>query len=363
MLKSILLLLLLCVQAGCGTSKLSNTSRTGTEQLLISDAMDRAVSQVNFAILSGKKVFINSTPISSITDHAYLLSLVRQHALASGCLLQNEEADADIILELRAGTSGTDQYDFMFGISEMTIPSIAGYASTTVPEMAVAKKTVQKATVKIGIFAYTREGHRPIWQSGNLVAESQAKNRWLLGMGPYQSGDIYENAQFNDMDMTIPLIDTDNAEEREFVSVGSQAFFRQNLEAERKAKEEKEAKEKAEAEAKAKAEAEEKAKAEAEMKEKAEVVAKAITEAQEAAKTEGAEKAADAETETEPAAETENGGDSILEDVPVDESANQGEESVQEDGLMPDIVMGQSEDESFNVLNPPLIQQQPVNQQ
>ena len=36
------------MSAGCGTTKWSDTSRTATEQLLISDAMDRAVSRIGF---------------------------------------------------------------------------------------------------------------------------------------------------------------------------------------------------------------------------------------------------------------------------------------------------------------------------
>ncbi len=288
-------------QTGCGTAKLTNTSRTGTEQLLLSDAMDRAVSQVNLSILSGKKIFINATAISAVTDHAYLLSLIRQHALASGCLLQEKEEDADVILEIRAGTSGTDQHDFMFGISEMTIPGFGSYSATTIPEMAVAKKVLQKATVKIGIFAYTREGRRPVWQSGNLVAESKAKNRWLFGMGPYQTGDIYQEGQINETNISIPLIDADN-NVQEFVSVGNQAFFRQNLEAEAKAKAEAEAKAKEEAEAKAKAEAEAKAKEEAETKAKAEAEVKTNAEvASKTAKTaENVSEAVKAETSSTP---------------------------------------------------------------
>jgi len=231
------LTLCLAGTVGCGTSKLSNTSRTATEQLLLSDAMDRAVSQVNFSILSGKKVFIKSTAIESVTDHKYLLSLIRQHTLASGCLLQEVEEEADIILELRAGTSGTDQHDTMFGISEMTIPGFGYFTTTTLPEVAIAKKTVQKATVKIGIFAYTREGRRPVWQSGNTVAESRSKSRWIFGMGPYQTGDIYDEAVFDDTNVSIPLIDVDS-DEKQFVSVGSQAFFRKNLDEEKKKTEE-----------------------------------------------------------------------------------------------------------------------------
>lgn len=221
---------------GCGTAKLTNTSRTATEQMLLSDAMDRAVSQVNFSMLSGRKVFINDKPIAKVTDSDYLLSIVRQHALASGCLLQEKEEEAEVILELRAGTSGTDQNDTMLGISEMTIPGFGTYSSTTIPEIAMAKRTIQKATVKIGIFAYTRVGRRPVWQSGNLVAESKAKNRWVFGMGPYQTGDIYDSARLGGAKVEIPLIDTESRpEEKEFISVGSQAFFRQNFAEEEKA--------------------------------------------------------------------------------------------------------------------------------
>lgn len=237
---------------GCGTSKLTNTTRTATEQLLISDAMDRAVSQANFSVLRGKHIFINTTPVEKITDAPYLQSLVRQHALSCGCLIEAKEEDAEIIVELRAGTSGTDQNDTLFGLSEMTIPGFAGYSSVSIPEVALAKRTIQRATVKIGIFAYTRESHLPIWQSGNLQAESQAKNRWFLGMGPYRTGDIYDKESFAEQELLIPLSSSNESEEeREFIPVGSQVFFKQNYDQENKDKIAREEKKKAEEEKKA----------------------------------------------------------------------------------------------------------------
>ena len=262
--------LVLAGLTGCGTSKLTNTTRTATEQLLISDAMDRAVSQANFSVLRGKHIFINASPVEKVTDAPYLQSLVRQHALSCGCILEAKEEDAEIIVELRAGTSGTDQNDTLFGLSEMTIPGIAGYSSAiSIPEVAIAKRTIQRATVKIGIFAYTRETHMPIWQSGNLQAESKAKNRWLLGMGPYRTGDIYEKESFAEQEIMIPLIsNNDSEEEREFIPVGSQVFFKQNYDQENKDKIAREEKKKADAEKKAAEEA--KAKEEAQAKKDAE---------------------------------------------------------------------------------------------
>ena len=259
------LILVLTGLGGCGTSKLTNTTRTATEQLLISDAMDRAVSQANFSVLRGKHIFINTTPVEKITDAPYLQSLVRQHALSCGCFIEAKEEDAEIIVELRAGTSGTDQNDTLFGLSEMTIPGFAGYSSVSIPEVAIAKRTIQRATVKIGIFAYTRESHMPIWQSGNLQAESQAKNRWFLGMGPYRTGDIYDKESFAEQELLIPLSSSNESEEeREFIPVGSQVFFKQNYDQENKDKIAREEKKKADAEKKAAEEA--KAKEEAQAK-------------------------------------------------------------------------------------------------
>ena len=214
---------LLSVAGGCGTAKMSNTSRTATEQLLISDAMDRAVNQIDFSAVAGKDVFLDTTPIAGLTDAKYFTSLLRQHALASGCRVKDDKTKAKIIIEVRAGSVGTDNHDTMFGISEMTIPSIMGMTATTVPEVAVAKKTMQKAVIKVGVFAYSVETNQPIWQSGNLVAESQAKNRWLFGLGPYQTGSIYEKARFVGDTVEIPVIN--NSEGAENVSITTPVFF------------------------------------------------------------------------------------------------------------------------------------------
>ena len=47
---------------GCGTTQ----QRTGTEQLLLSDAVDRTVDQLDLAVLSGRKVFLDTTYINPV---------------------------------------------------------------------------------------------------------------------------------------------------------------------------------------------------------------------------------------------------------------------------------------------------------
>ena len=54
------LALVLGVTAGCGTTRVTNTQRTATEQLLISNAVDQSVSQLDFRVLAGKPVFFDA---------------------------------------------------------------------------------------------------------------------------------------------------------------------------------------------------------------------------------------------------------------------------------------------------------------
>ncbi len=173
---------------GCGTSRWSDTARTATEQLLLSDAIDRAVGRMNFSALAGKTVYVDDSPIRGMTDAAYLSSCVRQHLLASGAILKESKDQATYILELRAGAIGTDRHDVTYGIPAIPVPNVAPGTVANVPhqlpEIPVAKKTHQRGVAKIAAFAYNRETGRPVWQSGVIPVETNVRALWLLGIGP-----------------------------------------------------------------------------------------------------------------------------------------------------------------------------------
>ena len=54
-----LALVMAACAVGCGTTRWTDTQRTATEQLLVTDAIDRAVSQVNLRSLAGHTVFLD----------------------------------------------------------------------------------------------------------------------------------------------------------------------------------------------------------------------------------------------------------------------------------------------------------------
>lgn len=221
--------LLLSTWAGCGTTKWTDTARTATEQLLVTDSIDRAVSRLDFRALAGKKIFVDDAPIKQATDNAYLVSAVRQHALACGAILKDKRDEAEYILEVRAGAVGTDRHDLLFGVPATNLPTplaLAGVPSQ-IPEIPLVKRTDQRGVAKISVFAYNRETGRPVWQSGAIPEESKAKAVWVFGAGPFQRGTIYRGTRFAGDRFHIPLIDPMLTKEGQptSVAVADEAFF------------------------------------------------------------------------------------------------------------------------------------------
>jgi hypothetical protein len=213
------LALVLGVAAGCGTTRVTNTQRAATEQLLISNAVDQSVSQLDFRALAGKPVFFDPQYIAAGPDHGYVVSSLRQQLLACGCLLQETRASAMYVVEARSGGIGTDQYSVLFGVPQMNVPSVMPGQPSLIPEIPLAKKTDQKAVAKIAVFAYNRRTGRPVWQSGVVQAEGTSKDTWVLGAGPFRRGTLGEATDIAGAKVSIPLLSGEEGGKDEAVPV------------------------------------------------------------------------------------------------------------------------------------------------
>jgi hypothetical protein len=200
--------LLLYLASGCGTTRVTDTTRTATEQLLISNSIDNSVSRLDFSHLAGKRVYLDPQYLDGITDKGYLISSLRQQLLASGCLLQEDRNKATYVVEARAGSVGTDRSDMLIGIPQMSIPSVLpGIPGAMIPEVALAKKSNRRAVAKVAVFAYNRISGDPIWQSGTMQAVSYERDRWLCGTGPFRRGTLHTGTEFDDQHYVVPLLD------------------------------------------------------------------------------------------------------------------------------------------------------------
>jgi hypothetical protein len=192
--------------AGCGTTRVTDTQRTATEQLLVSNAVDQAVSQLDFRILAGKPVYFDAQYLAGSIDRGYVVSSLRQHLLASGCILQEDRTQATYVVEARSGGIGTDRHQVLIGVPEMNVPSLLPGQPTLIPEIPLAKRTDQKGVAKLAVFAYNRRTGRPLWQSGVVRMVSTSKDTWLLGAGPFRQGTIGDGTEFAGQPLPIPPI-------------------------------------------------------------------------------------------------------------------------------------------------------------
>jgi hypothetical protein len=198
---------------GCGTTK----SRRATEQMLMSDAVDRSVSSIDFRPLTRQRVFLDTKYVKNIVGQDfvnadYIISSVRQQMVGAGCLLVETADGADLVAEMRVGVLGTDSHDVVYGIPAnnalSNAASLVPNAPTIpmVPEISVARKNNEVGAAKIAVFAYDRETRRPVWQSGVAEAHSTSKDMWVFGAGPFKSGTIHKKTEFVGGDLTIPLL-------------------------------------------------------------------------------------------------------------------------------------------------------------
>lgn len=191
--------LLFLLLVGCGTA----LQRQGTEQLLLSDSVDRAIDQLDLSGLAGRKVYLDTEYMKTFKgsniyiNSDYMISALRQKMTTSGLSVETTRTEADYILEARVGALGTDTMEVTYGIpSSNGIGAAASAAGVPVmpviPEISFGKRNGAVGISKVVVYAYHRETGVPVWQSGAAVARSDSRDSWLLGVGPLTQGSVYE---------------------------------------------------------------------------------------------------------------------------------------------------------------------------
>lgn len=192
--------LLFLLLAGCGTA----LQRQGTEQLLLSDSVDRAIDQLDLSGLAGRKVYLDTEYMKTFKgsniyiNSDYMISALRQKMTTSGLRVETTRTEADYILEARVGALGTDTMEVTYGIpSSNGIGAAANAVSgvpvmPVIPEMSFGKRNGAIGISKVVVYAYHRDTGVPVWQSGAAVARSDSRDSWLLGVGPLTQGSVYE---------------------------------------------------------------------------------------------------------------------------------------------------------------------------
>lgn len=174
----------LLILVGCTSAQTSNTARTATEQLLISNAIDQSLDKVDFRSFAGQSVYLEEKYVDCV-DKQYLIASVRHRILRAGGSLVDKADSADIVLEPRSGGVGTTASSSFLGVPEIVLPGMF-----TLPEVRFLTRTRQSGYAKVGLAAYDPKTHQALGQGGLSVAQSDDSNYFVAGIGPFQSGSL-----------------------------------------------------------------------------------------------------------------------------------------------------------------------------
>jgi hypothetical protein len=195
---------LLVSLAGCGSTKVTGTTRTGTEQLLLTNAWDKALQKVDFRALTGVPVYLDTSNVTAV-DQGWVVSSLREAMLTQGVLIREKREQAQFIVEARVGAYGTDDDNFLIGIPQTMIPpTVTGVPTGAIPEVPLVKRSRQQAVAKLALFAYDRASGQVVWNSGTMQATADAKDVYIGGVGPIQSGSIRGGTEFIGVRLPLP---------------------------------------------------------------------------------------------------------------------------------------------------------------
>src|SRR5271169_6262900 len=112
---------LLIMFCGCGSIRVTDPAETADQQFLESEATRQAVEKLSMTQLRDRKVFVDTTYLSTVKENSeslsfrevpqqylFLVAEIRARLLMGGVRLVDRREDADIIVEARTGGIGVN---------------------------------------------------------------------------------------------------------------------------------------------------------------------------------------------------------------------------------------------------------------
>ena len=167
------------VLAACASTSETYPSRTATEQLLVARAADRAVEGLTLPIPQGTRVFVDDAYFRA-ENAPYAVSAVRGALSEAGYALASSKAEAEAVLELRAGALSLEQMRRVFGVPEMRIPINDSFNVVSMPELSVYSRRDRVGVAEFSGFLYEPRTGAPLGAILPMTGEFRIRSHKLL---------------------------------------------------------------------------------------------------------------------------------------------------------------------------------------
>ncbi|HVS10455.1 MAG TPA: hypothetical protein VMS76_11320 [Planctomycetota bacterium] len=136
---------------GCASTRtVTDTPRSSTEQLLVSEAIERALEGLDWPTLEGVAVAVEVLALGE-ADAPYLQAAAEARVRSLGARVTARE-DAEMVLGLRAGVLGTTSQHSSFGVP--SIPLLVG----ATPQLDLVRVLRRSGYAKLRLLAWDATG-------------------------------------------------------------------------------------------------------------------------------------------------------------------------------------------------------------
>ena len=175
--------------SGCADPRITNTGRNAIEQLLLTTAVDRSVSKMDFRMLSGEKIRIDYSNLTPQVEKNYIQAALEAKVAAAGAIIALKPEEAKFVLRPVCGTLATEDTKVMFGTPQLPVPIPDMSLSIVIPELPLYKRINRYGVCKLGVEILEAKTNKQARIVGPVISQSINTN-WVICFIPFVTRDF-----------------------------------------------------------------------------------------------------------------------------------------------------------------------------
>ncbi|MDL1955472.1 MAG: hypothetical protein LWW95_00250 [Candidatus Desulfofervidus auxilii] len=186
MFKSYILIFIFIFSSCTITRYVTETERSGVEQLLISKSIDRAIEKINEFPVKNIKIYIDIASLAP-KEEIYLKKALSHWFLKKGAIIVENKKEADLIASILVKCIGTDRLEATFGVPSLPIP----FTGIMTPHVDILAMDKQKGYSEIEIVFYSTKSGNFRKKTDSLVGQANF-NVFKIFLIPIYRNNIYD---------------------------------------------------------------------------------------------------------------------------------------------------------------------------
>ena len=175
--------------AGCTDPSITNTGRNAVQEMLLANAVERGLDQMDFRPLADKKVVLDYVYLAPQTYKEYFQACAETCLYTSGATIVNKAEEADYIVRLYVGTLATESTSWNIGTPELPVPIPDTSLNVAIPELPLFQKMTRSGYGKFSFNVLESKTRKPVKVMGDIIAKTSYIN-WFICLLPFTSHDM-----------------------------------------------------------------------------------------------------------------------------------------------------------------------------